>query len=237
VSGGRARYAVYFAPDRGSPLAEFGAAWLGYDADSGHTAPQPALPALAADRLHAITAEPRHYGFHATLKPPFVLAGGDEEAALRSSLAALAAELRPFAAPPLKLTRLSGFLALTPSAPSPDLERLAAHCVREFDRFRAPAAPAEIERRRRVGLSPRQEELLTRWGYPYVMDQFRFHLTLTGRLDPDEGAGVCRLLALMVAPLCQAPLPVTALTLFNHDGTDAPFRIIGRYPFGGTLSG
>ena len=34
------------------------------------------------------------------------------------------------------------------------------------------------------GLTDRQEALLTQWGYPYVMEEFRFHITLTGALDP-----------------------------------------------------
>ena len=51
--------------------------------------------------------------------------------------------------------------------------------------FARPPGAAELERRRKAGLSAAQEKMLLRWGYPYVLDEFRFHLTLTGRLQPE----------------------------------------------------
>jgi putative phosphonate metabolism protein len=223
------RYAVYLAPEDGSPLARFGAAWLGYDVATGEAVPPPDVATIEAERLHAITDEPRRYGFHATLKPPFVLAEGHTAVSLDAAVAALAREQAPFAAPPLRLSCISGFWALTLSAPCPPVHALADYCVSELDRFRAPASDAELARRRRAGLTPRQEALLMRWGYPYVMEEFRFHMTLTARLDAVEGAVVARALAPLVAPLCRGPFAVDAVSLFYQERREAPFRLLYRY--------
>jgi putative phosphonate metabolism protein len=227
------RYAVYFAPALDSPLARFGAAWLGYDVAAGVPVAQPVIPEIPAERLQAITAEPRRYGFHATLKPPFVLAADVGADALDETLAMLAGRTAAFAAPRLHLACISGFWALMLSEPCPMLDRLAARCVSEFDRFRAPPSTIELARRRSAGLSPRQDALLTRWGYPYVMEEFRFHMTLTARLGGDEGAAVGRVLVPRVESFCQDPLPIDAICLFRQDRREAPFRLTRRYQLAG----
>jgi putative phosphonate metabolism protein len=227
-----ARYAVYFAPDAASPLPLWAASWLGYDVATGMT-PQPAVAGIDAERLREITAEPCRYGFHATLKPPFALAAGHSSGELDTAIAAMAGGLAAFAAPPLLLSNISGFWALTLSAPCPAMLALADACVRAIDHFRAPPSEAELARRRRAKLSPRQEALLAKWGYPYVMDEFRFHLTLTGRLGAAERDAVGQSLAPLVEPFCRDPLPVAAICLFRQDDTGAPFRLIRRYPLAG----
>lgn len=178
------RFAVYYMPEPG-PLADFGASWLGWDAQSGKAVSQP-------DDVAALTDAPRKYGFHGTLKPPFRLADGTSSHDLAAALAKVAARTAPARADGLALTRLGRFLALTPAGDSTEIMRVAAACVTELDRFRAPASAAELDRRRGSGLSDRHEALLLQWGYPYVLDQFRFHLTLTSKvakakLDTVEG--------------------------------------------------
>jgi putative phosphonate metabolism protein len=227
------RYAVYFALEPGSDLARFGAAWLGYDVATGQVVVQPSITEIDPERLHVITAEPRRYGFHATLKPPFVLAEETDADALAAAVAALANSIAAFTAPRLHLTSISGFLALTMSEPCAAMHDLADRCVSELDRFRAPPPVAELERRRRANLSARQDELLIRWGYPYVMEEFRFHMTLTARLNAEEGAIVRASLAPLVAPLCQSPLAVDAISLFHQPSTEAPFHLLKRYEFFG----
>lgn len=191
--------------------------------------PQPVIGTVTPERLRQITAEPRHYGFHATLKPPFAFAEGADVDALDEAVAALASRFPAFAVPGLRLTCLSGFWALMLSKRCPMVDGLAAACVAEFDRFRAPPSAAELARRRSADLSPGQEALLRRWGYPYVMEEFRFHMTLTARLDPVEGAAVGRELASLVEPLCQTALTIDAISLFRQDRRDAPFRLLRRY--------
>lgn len=225
------RYAIYFAPPPDSPLARFGDAWLGRDAASGAALVAPTLPGLAAARQAAITRAPRGYGFHATLKPPFRLRDGEAEDALVRALAAFAAGQPAFAAPPLALASIDGFLALVLGGPSPAMQALADAAVAELDRFRAPPEAAELARRRQAGLSPRQDALLDRWGYPYVMEEFRFHMTLTDRLAEPEHGLVRAGLTGLVAPLCREPLQVADICLFVQ--RDGDFRLERRFALQG----
>ena len=174
------RFAIYYVPPAGD-LATFGAHWLGWDIAAGARAPQPDLPGL-----DDVTMTPRKYGFHGTLKPPFRLAEGTTPDDLAGAVAGMAAAARPATAYGLGLTRLGHFLALTPMGDPSEIACVASTCVAELDRFRAPASEEELARRRKANLTDRQEANLIRWGYPYVMEDFRFHLTLTGRLPPDR---------------------------------------------------
>lgn len=230
-----ARYAAYFAPAPGTRWWAFGCAWLGYDAATGRGVAQPAIPGVAAEALAALTAAPRRYGFHATLKAPMRLAAGAGEAALAAAMEAIAAAHEPFALPPLRVARLGGFLACTPAVREPRLHALADDCVRELDPFRAPPTAAELAKRRAAGLAPRQSEHLARWGYPYVLDTFRFHLTLTGPLDgvPQETAArVTAAAEAAVAALAGAPLACDALCLFLQPDAQSSFRLIRRFGLG-----
>src|SRR5262249_53234955 len=161
------RYAIYFSPERGDPLERFGASWLGRDAWTGESLSRPAVDGFNQQELDRLTSSPRGYGFHATLKPPFRLAAGKAREELMSKLPDLAASTAPFCAPPLTLAVLGRFTAFELSSACPSMEELADACVRHFDDFRAPPTAAELARRKELPLSPRQLELLDRWGYPY----------------------------------------------------------------------
>ncbi|KAA2313133.1 DUF1045 domain-containing protein [Pseudooceanicola sediminis] len=221
------RYALYYMPDPG-PLADFGAAWLGWDAQAGRVTPHPDIAGLPRP-LDQITATPRKYGFHGTIKPPFRLADGHSVAALRSAARALCATRPPVRMAGLRLHRLGAFLALTPEGDAGPLADLAGTMVRGLDNFRAAAPEAELARRRKAGLSPRQEALLRDWGYPYVLEEFRFHLTLTGRLAPDEAEQTAQALAPHLAAIDMAPFNITSLCLAGED-TDGRFHLIERLP-------
>lgn len=224
------RYAIYYAPEPG-PLADFGANWLGWDAATGterHPLHLPGLPLPATQ----ITETPRKYGFHGTIKPPFRLAEGKTAEALHQEAAALARRLSPVTLEGLQLSRLGQFLALTPTGSATALASLAAHAVMELDAFRAPPSEAEIARRRPDRLNPTQRALLTRWGYPYVMEEFRFHMTLSGPLPDAACEATKAALTPVVAPLLPRPFEVRSLCLFAEAG-DGRFHILHRY----TLSG
>ncbi|WP_138469484.1 DUF1045 domain-containing protein [Poseidonocella sp. HB161398] len=225
------RYAVYYLPPEG-PLARFGASWLGWDVLTGRPAAQPAELAPGLD-LAAITATPRKYGFHATVKPPFRLAEGESAGALAEAFAAFCASAAPVRMEALRLSRLGSFLALAAEGDPAPLRHLAAAAVRDLDRFRAPAPEAEMARRRGRGLSPAQEENLQRWGYPYVMEEFRFHMTLTGSLRaPGLAERAEAVLGPALAPLLPAPFEIGTLCLAGADREDR-FRLIARHPLGG----
>ncbi|KAJ55675.1 phosphonate metabolism protein [Actibacterium mucosum KCTC 23349] len=224
------RYAIYYAPEPG-PLATFGAEWLGWDAVAGvETAQlQPAgLPAPAEE----ITATPRKYGFHGTIKPPFFLAEGKTIDGLHTEMQNLARALAPVTLDGLVLSRLGHFLALTPKGSVTELALLASHIVRELDEFRSPPSPDEVARRRPASLSDTQRALLARWGYPYVMEEFRFHLTLSGRLEADDVEPVEAALRPVVEPILPEPFVVRDLCLFG-EADDGRFHQLHRYVLSG----
>lgn len=228
-----ARFAVYFAPRRETALWRFGTRWLGRDAATGHALERLALDGLALARLEAITAEPARYGWHATLKAPFRLAPERTLGDLVAHAMAFAAARLPFEIPALELGQLDGFLALMPTAAPALLAGLGEDCVRSFDGFRAPPTEAELAERRGRPLTAGQEALLARWGYPYVMGEFRFHMTLTRRLEAAERARVAVALERHVAPFARRPVPVDAVSLFVQPGAGQPFRELRRFPFEG----
>ena len=224
------RYAVYWAPPAGSALARFGAAWLGWDAAAGRPVPQPEVPGLPAP-VADLTATPRRYGIHATLKAPFRLRAADDQAALATVARDLAARIAPFEAPPLALARIGRFVALVPSMACAPLSALAGRCVEDFHGLAAEPPESELDRRR-PGLNERQAQLLGRWFYPYVFDEFRFHLTLTGALEPGIADQAFEVLCALTAPFRAAPLPITEFCLFG-EAEDRRFRLIERYALTG----
>ncbi|WP_299044128.1 DUF1045 domain-containing protein [uncultured Tateyamaria sp.] len=223
------RYAVYYTPETGTPLARFGAAWLGWDSASGSVCAHPEVPDLP---IGEITQTPRKYGFHGTIKPPFRLAQGQDVDALHDALANLCARSAPVVLDGLHLARLGRFLALVPAGDPSALGTLAARAVQELDGFRAPPSDAELTKRRAARLSPAQDAHLLRWGYPYVLDQFRFHLTLSGKLDPGTAAQAETALTPMLARLDLAPYRITGLTLLGEDHAGM-FHQIHRYALTG----
>ncbi len=226
------RYALYFAPRPPSGWSRFGARWLGRDPATGEPVEQPAIAGVSRETFHALTAAPRKYGFHATLKAPFALREDTTRTKLADAVARFCRARRPIPLPPLEVTRLADFLALVPATREGRVNELAADCVREFEAFRAPLAAAELDRRRRTGLSPRQDRYLEEWGYPYVFAEYRFHLTLTGSL---EGAPPHQVTALVtaardtLAALDAAPLRVDAVCLFEQPEPTASFRLLQRF--------
>jgi hypothetical protein len=179
-----------------------------------------------------LTEAPRRYGFHATLKPPFRLTARSSRAALENDLATLADGLAAAETDGLVLKRLGGFLALVPAGDTQAIGRVAAEVVAGLDHHREPASPAELTRRRAAGLNHLQEAHLRHWGYPYVMDEFRFHLTLTGKLTLAEAEMVMGALAPHVAPLLPRPFRLDAIALFGED-TEQRFHLLKRFPLNG----
>jgi putative phosphonate metabolism protein len=222
------RYGIYAVP-HGAFYAK-GAAWLGWDSVAGCKLDHPKAEGLPRP-VAEMTATPRKYGFHGTVKPPFRLADGMTEAALRDAATALFAGLAPVEIPALTVRRLGGFVAVVPAAPSKALAHLAAETVKGLDAFRAAPSDSELERRRKSGLSARQEANLANWGYPYVLDEFRFHLTLTGRLD-DDAETMAERLRKLFTPVLPQPYRIEDLALVGEDA-QGRFHVIHRYPLSG----
>jgi len=203
-----ARHALYFTPAPEGAWARFGRDWLA--------------------RYGALTGEPRRYGFHATLKAPFRLAPGTAHGDLTAQLDRYCAGKTAFALGRLEVRRLGDLLAAVPVLPDPRIEAIAADCACDFDRFRAPLTDEELARRRRSPLNARQEAHLARWGYPYVLEEFRFHFTLTGSLGKAER--VAREARQALAELADTPLLFDAISVVVEPAQGAAFREMHRSP-------
>lgn len=218
-----ARVAIYWAPAEDDPLWHAACSWLGRDPARDAALTQPDLPGIAE-----ITADARLYGFHATLKPPMRLAEGATFAAFVAAARDFAATIAPFDLPPLAVHDLDGFLALRETAHCPPLHALADEAVARLDAFRRPPGEAELARRRKSGLSPRQEALLARWGYPYVFEEWRFHLTLTRRLTQADMARVRPAVEAHLAPALTRPQSVRDIALYVQPAPGAAFVLRER---------
>ena len=222
------RYAIYFCPSSDIALYGEGSQWLGRDATTGATL-DPDLPDhIVHDNWSRATESPRRYGFHATLKPPFRLAADSTFAELQEALHAFAQNRSIFSAPPLSVRTLGRFLALTLSVPSEDFCTLAADCVSEFDRFRAPASDLELAQRLRDTLSPREREYVLRWGYPYVLDTWKFHMSLTCSLPTELIAAYEHYLHQRFAQVCEQHLVVDSICIFHEPHPGGQFHLLDR---------
>jgi putative phosphonate metabolism protein len=223
------RYAIYYAPPSDTEWARFGTSWLGWDMERGCAVPHPAIDARD---IAPLTEVPRKYGLHATMKPPMRLADGCSADDLAQAVADLAASQPPVTLEGLEIAQLGRFLALRPLGDEAALNGLAAACVTGLDRFRAPAPQAELDRRRAAGLSEAQERNLVQWGYPHVLDGFRFHITLTGKLPKPALPNVRDVLNTYLAPLLPAPFMIRDLALVG-EAENGRFHMIHRYALTG----
>ena len=231
------RYAVYAVPDPQSPLFLRASRWLGWDSVAAVALPFPAAGELdnpGSLDIEPMTRTPRKYGFHGTMKPPMRLAEGCDEATLIVRARELASTLAPVSIPALEIAAMGSFLALVPAAPNAGLADLAGGIVTGLDEFRRPADEAEMDKRRGAGLSARQDELLRVWGYPYVLDEFRFHMTLSGRLDTDRTSMAQAMLETWIAPVVPAPFVLDRLAIMG-EASDGRFRLVTWVPLGSCM--
>ena len=232
MTGENKRFALYWAPPEESPLGRFGSGWLGRNAAGCPAGPRPELVGWSVVELEQIVTTPRRYGFHATLKPPFRLAAGQEPDDLENAVAEMAASLQPVELPGFDIAPLGRFIALRPCEDTAALNALAHDCVQGIDRFRATPGDTELAKRRAAGLSERQDRYLRRWGYPYLFEEFRFHLTLTG---PMEAGPQARLAAGLneIAGQALGPAQLGDLSLFVEPEPGARLLLKRRFPLGG----
>ncbi len=247
------RYALYYIPEQQSPLASLGASLLGWDLyDAVPRCSKSILASfektgltLSENMLHDMTQEARRYGLHATLKAPFYLAEGHDEEQLIQAVDTFAATQKAFNLPALQVKRMGDFFALalqnTEQHTEPNAEQnrqkiydFAAQCLRQFEPFRRPPTAMELARRRQKPLSPRQEEYLLRFGYPYVLEDFRFHITLChvpsgqSREDAMWNASLQEALSSVFSPCLQVN-SVQSLHLCRSDDT-GQFSLLHKAP-------
>ncbi|NTE65120.1 DUF1045 domain-containing protein [Agrobacterium tumefaciens] len=216
------RYAIYYTPALEHPLTVAARAWLGRDAFA------PGIGAAGADQA-AFISEPRRYGFHATIKAPFRLKEGASVEALERALRGFATKAQACPIGPMRIELFGAFFALVPAQPLPTLRGFASRVVEEFDHFRAPMDGDDLKRRMSSELDEVEMTNLVTWGYPYVSDRFRFHMTLTNRLPEEQRAGMRPRLESIFQPYLSEDYHIDALSLFVQEHRNADFVVRSQF--------
>jgi putative phosphonate metabolism protein len=221
------RYAIYYAAARGTALDRFGSELLGYDARSGDDLP---FPDGVPSDWRELTEDPRKYGFHATLKAPMTLAADRTETELLAACADFASTRCSISIISPVVSSIDGFVAVIPAEPSHELQELASACVVTFDPFRATLSAEDRVRRNPLRLTPRQRDYLDRWGYPYVMEEFRFHMTITGKLEKIRRELVLQFIQPRFVQLEIGDLKIDRIVLFKQIATNLRFQVLCEWP-------
>lgn len=230
------RYALYLTPPLDSDLWAFGCDVIGRDASTDTARDGYAPEGHTPEAWRTLTEEPRRYGFHATLVAPFRLRADLEETDLFEAVAAFARTATPFDAGDLQVGRIAAadgraFVVLKPDGPARALRAFEEKAVRGLDPLRAPLTEAERRKRAAARLTPLQRYYLDVWGYPYVLNAFRPHFTLTNALS--DAAGVEKALRWdFQMRVASRLLRVEALTLFGERASDGRFEILRAFPLG-----
>ena len=226
------RYALYFAPEVGSQWWLAGCQWLGRDTVAMRAITPPPIKGLNAETVHELTDNARRYGFHATLKAPFHLAGTQTAASLEQALHAFCQRQRPVIVPAPQVQWMGGFLALRPHTECPAIHALAQRCVNHFAELSAPLSSPELERRNNRRLTSRQQALLQRWGSPYTEEEFSFYLALSDNLKTgdDSTASVLRDAAVKHFQIAEM-MCIRGISLFCESAPGANFQLLHHYPF------
>lgn len=217
------RYALYFTPPKDHDLTRAASKWLGRDAFSGETLQQYAIGTLSEKYITDLTAAPRRYGFHGTLRAPFYLSEEKSETELVSATDSFVKSQKPFVMPALKVGRLGPFFALVPTDDTTELNQFTDKVLKAFEPFRAPLTEADYQRRKPERLTERQRDYLKEWGYPYIFDDFRFHMTLTGPVPEQEADVVEEILEAFFAPYLKTPVSCSGPALFVEAKAGGPF--------------
>ena len=226
------RFAIYYAPTPFSALHSLGSTWLGRDSATGKIIEQPSIFGITSERLSELTKSARHYGFHATLKAPFQLKHGTTLTLLKQTLRQVFGDASPFHIN-LDVLRLGKLFALMLSKPNPKIQSLAEIVVREIDAFREPITKEELAIRRSKGLTPSQDENLINWGYPYVFSEFRFHITLTGKIQlSKEQAIIYDAIKRHFSEFLNKRIKIEHICLFRQTNKEAPFLLVDQFKLG-----
>ncbi|SHN61465.1 DUF1045 domain-containing protein, partial [Desulfovibrio litoralis] len=228
------RYALYFVPQQKTLLSALANGLLGRDIFSNTSVPFHCFKEISQQELEIATEEPRKYGLHATLKAPFYLKDNMTEQGLCLALEEFSKKQSSVYCPKLNLKNIDNFLGLTPAVltkseinAQEEISCFAFNIVKEFDKFRAELSEADLIRRKKQLLSLKQLEYLERFGYPFVADEYRFHLTLTSRiLDTEKNKIFFNVFQTYLKEVLDQALFIDNITLcVQSEETDNKFKV------------
>ena len=227
-----ARFAIYFAPEIDSNLHSIGSQWLGRDSSSGKAIKQPDIKGISSSYFFNVTKTPRRYGFHATLKAPFRLNKEFTSKDLCSKIQRLSALSKPFSID-LKVQEFGNFIALMMDPKVQKMQNLASKLVENLDQFRAPLHQEEIDKRRTSALTNSEDKNLLNWGYPYVFNDFRFHITLTERIQVrSDREFIVSGASSHFSKSLNNSITVSSISLFFQESSEADFLQIQQFALG-----
>jgi len=187
------RYAIYYAPPKESNLEEFGRYWFGWDPINAKSINNKQrinyLNGFGIKNLKNIDKNvliAKKYGFHGTLIPPFKLNKNYSTNTLFKKTEEIAKKLKKFKFYKFKLKKINNFYAFVQNKKNNNINKLSNRLVRELFKFRSPLTKKEIDRRNPSKLSKLQLNILYKWGYPYLMSEFNFHMTLASEVTGNK---------------------------------------------------
>ncbi|WP_290919709.1 DUF1045 domain-containing protein [Halodesulfovibrio sp.] len=228
-----ARYAIYYTPPRNSLLESAGIHWLGRTPLRYGQIPKDIPEGFFKQEYYQIIEAPRWYGFHGTIRAPFELAKNVTPEAFIKEISQICRNHAPFSFAGLSINCFGGFLALTPTAASPDLLKLHSDLTRRLDHLRPQLSRFDLKRHLDKKLSERQERLLRRFGYPFVLEEFKFHMTLTGTIEDRLRRSYKEKLESILNPYLTESIPVNEVTVFMQPDRKTPFVEYTRIPLTG----
>lgn len=218
------RYAVYYVPHHESDLAVFGKSWFGYDLSEGETDRN--LHGLDLELVRRVTAKPARYGMHATLKAPFYLAEGYSLEQLLDKADRFSKKRKKFTLGKLKIGWHGNTMVLIENQKNHQINQFASQCVLKFEDFRAPLTMKERTRRLEQNLNLHQRLMLEELGYPYVLSEFQFHVTLTDNMTEAEKEKIVPALEMTLDGILEKPCEIDGIAIVGDPGNNQPFQMI-----------
>ena len=187
------RYAIYYAPPKESSLEEFGRYWFGWDPLNAKLINNKQrinyLNRFGIKNLKNIDKNvliAKKYGFHGTLIPPFKLNKNYSTNTLFKKTEDIAKKFKKFKFYKFKLKRINNFYAFVQNKKNSNINKISNRLVKELFKFRSPLTKKEIDKRNPSKLSKLQLNILHKWGYPYLMSEFKFHMTLASEVTGNK---------------------------------------------------
>jgi hypothetical protein len=136
----------------------------------------------------------------------------------------------------MTIAMIDGFLAIVPARQDEEVNAFSLACVTALEPLRAQLDDkARAARSADPYLSPRQRALIDSFGYPFVADQFRFHMTLTDRLDPEAAEEIRAVAAAWFAPVLREACVLDSLSIFLEPEAAQTFRRRADFPLAASM--
>ncbi len=224
------RYAIYYAPSENSELDLFGKCLLGWDPYKGVETTKSDLSKLPSfKKFSSLVLTPKQYGFHGTIKAPFKLKNEYTYNDLENKVREISKQIHSFYFDQLIIKKLGNFIGLIPTN-NLKVNAVSNKFVEELDYLRDELSESEIKKRKPHKLTSNQKQMLFKWGYPYVFDEFKFHLTLTSKLNVVEIDDVLRSLQNILKQVNLNKISFNNICIFGQK-SDEKFYFVQRFNF------